>query len=118
MGGCHRSPPPPKQPKVDIGKVDIWIIHFYAVNVNAPKITGQTAHYLDNLANKSDRISLTKEAAQSIINNNKLVLYQTDRKTLKFLSENGYVILNLDNEIVTAVPEKLRKKYRTYLGED
>ena len=27
-GGCHLLLPPPKQPKVDIGKVDIGIIHF------------------------------------------------------------------------------------------
>lgn len=90
----------------------------YAVKIASPKITGQTAHYLDNLANKSDRRLLTKEASQSIIDNSKLTLYQTDRETLKFLSESGYVVLNLDNQIVTAVPEKMRKKYRDFLEVD
>ena len=42
-------------------------------------------------------------------------MYQTDRQTLKFLADNGYVMLNTKNEIVTVVPEKLRKKYRDYL---
>lgn len=55
------------------------------------------------------------EAAQSIIDNSKLTLYQTDRQTIKFLADNGYVMLNTKKEIVTAVPEKLRKKYRDYL---
>ena len=55
------------------------------------------------------------EAAQGIIDNSKLTLYQTERQTIKFLADNGYVMLNTKKEIVTAVPEKLRKKYRDYL---
>ena len=55
------------------------------------------------------------ETAQDIINNSRLTLYQTDRQTLKFLADKGYVMLNTKNEIVTVVPEKLRKKYRDYL---
>ena len=74
-----------------------------------------TDHFITNLSIKPDRALLTIEASQSIINNSRLVLYQTDRNTLKFLSEDGYVVLSMDGNIVTAVPEKMRKKYRDYL---
>lgn len=75
---------------------------------------GKTTFW-DNLEGKADRSGLNIEAAQSIIDNSKLTLYQTDRQTLKFLADNGYVMLNTKREVVTTVPEKLRKKYRVYL---
>ena len=87
----------------------------YQVNLSPPAISGTTQHFRDNLSSKTDRKSLTVGAAQSIINNNRLVLYQTDRKTLKFLADNGYAVLNLQGKLVTAVPEKFKKKYKDYL---
>ena len=60
---------------------------------------------------------MNEEAAQRIIDNSRLTLYQADRQNLKFLSDEGYVIINVNREVVTIVPEKLRKKYRDYLGE-
>lgn len=87
----------------------------YVIDVGKPQISGAKQHFWDNLENRPDRSSLNLEAAQDIINNSRLTLYQTDRQTLKFLADNGYVMLNTKNEIVTVVPEKLRKKYRDYL---
>lgn len=87
----------------------------YVIDVGTPKIAGAKQHFWDNLETRSDRSDLNLEAAQGIIDNSKLTLYQTDRQTIKFLADNGYVMLNTKKEIVTAVPEKLRKKYRDYL---
>lgn len=87
----------------------------YVIDVGKPQITGAKQHFWDNLETKADRGDLNLDAAQNIIDNNRLTLYQTDRQTLKFLADNGYVMLNMKNEIVTVVPEKLRKKYRDYL---
>lgn len=87
----------------------------YQVQLSPPQINSVTDHFAKNLTKKPDRAALTIEASQSIINNSRLVLYQTDRNTLKFLADNGYVVLSVDGNIVTAVPEKLRKKYRDYL---
>lgn len=87
----------------------------YQVQLDPPQISGVTDHFANNLTMKPDRSALTIEASQSIINNSRLVLYQTDRITLKFLADSGYVVLSVDGKIVTAVPEKLRKKYRDYL---
>lgn len=87
----------------------------YVIDVGKPQITGAKQHFWDNLETKVDRSGLNLDAAQNIIDNNRLTLYQTDRQTLKFLADNGYVMLNMKNEIVTVVPEKLRKKYRDYL---
>lgn len=87
----------------------------YQVQLDPPQISGVTDHFANNLTMKPDRSALTIEASQSIINNSRLVLYQTDRNTLKFLADSGYVVLSVDGKIVTAVPEKLRKKYRDYL---
>ena len=36
-------------------------------------------------------------------------------ETIPFLSDKGYVVINMKKEAVTVVPEKLRKKYRDYL---
>ena len=85
------------------------------MQLDPPQISGVTDHFAKNLALKPDRAALTIESSQRIINNSRLVLYQTDRNTLKFLADNGYVVLSADGKIVTAVPEKLRKKYRDYL---
>ena len=87
----------------------------YVVSMETPVIADASKHFLENLSKKADRAGLTIESAQDIINNNKLVIYQADRKTLKFLSDKGYAVLNLQKTLVTAVPEKLRKRYRDYL---
>ena len=87
----------------------------YEVSLETPSIAKTRVHFQDNLKNKEDRKTLTLEESQNIINNRKLVLYQTDRQTLKFLSDNGYAVLNMNKELVTAVPEKLRSKYKKYL---
>lgn len=100
------------------GKIDVikkFSDRQYQVRLDKPAISGTRVHFDENLANKPDRMPLTKEAAQSIIDNSKLTLYQTDRKTLKFLADNGYAVLNMNKELVTAVPEKLRMKYRDFL---
>lgn len=97
--------------------VDKFSARQYVVDVGKPKISGARQHFWDNLEGKADRNGLNIEAAQNIINNSKLTLYQTDRQTLKFLADNGYVMLNTRREVVTAVPEKLRKKYCVYLEE-
>ena len=63
-------------------------------------------HAVDNLINKPDRAGMTQEQAQTFVDSAKLTLYQQDRKNLKFLAQNGYSILNLNHELVTAVPQK------------
>jgi DNA-binding transcriptional MerR regulator len=87
----------------------------YVVKLDPPTISGVTQHFSDNLITRPDRAGLTIEAAQGIINSSKIVLYQPSNSTLKFLADNGYAVLNMQGKIVTAVPEKLRKKYRDYL---
>ena len=47
-----------------------------------------------------------------------MTLFQWDRRTIKFLSDNGYAVLNTRKELVTAVPQKWRKKYDKYLKEE
>lgn len=87
----------------------------YVVELKAPTISGVTQHFLDNLSTKPDRFNLTVDVAQSIIDKNVLALWQTQKKTIKFLSYDGYAVLNIQKKLITAVPEKLRKKYRDYL---
>lgn len=106
---------PLKKYQGDIQVVGKFSPKEYLVKIDPPTISGVTQHFSDNLANKSDRAGLTIESAQSIINTSKLVLYQPNNLTLKFLADSGYVVLNMQGKIVTAVPEKLRKKYRDYL---
>ena len=85
------------------------------VDAGKPTITGMRVHAVDNLINKPDRAGMTQEQAQTFVDSAKLTLYQQDRKNLKFLAQNGYSILNLNHELVTAVPQKWRKKYDQYL---
>ena len=76
------------------------------VDAGKPTITGMRVHAVDNLINKPDRAGMTQEQAQTFVDSAKLTLYQQDRKNLKFLAQNGYSILNLNHELVTAVPQK------------
>lgn len=106
---------PLKEYRGDIRVVGQFSAKEYVVKLDPPTISGVTQHFSDNLINRPDRAGLTIEAAQGIINSSKIVLYQPSNSTLKFLADNGYAVLNMQGKIVTAVPEKLRKKYRDYL---
>lgn len=90
----------------------------FIVDAGKPIIVSHTGHSLDNLQSKTDRASMTIEEAQKFVDNAKLTLFQWDRRTIKFLSDNGYAVLNTKNELVTAVPQKWRKKYDKYLKEE
>ena len=87
------------------------------VDAGRPTIQGMTAHAIDNQQAKSDRAEMTIEKAQEFVNASILTIYQLERETLKFLAQEGYAVLNFDNELVTAVPQKWRKKYDKYLQE-
>lgn len=86
------------------------------VEAGKPRIVAIRQHARDNLERKSDRAEMTTERAQTFVDEAKLVLYQIPRETLKFLSQEGYTVLNLQHELVTSVPQKWRKKYDKYLG--
>lgn len=90
----------------------------FIVDAGMPTIMGHTGHSLDNLQRKPDRANMTIEEAQKFVDNAKLTLLQWDRKTIKFLSDNGYAVINTKNELVTAVPQKWRKKYDKHLKEE
>lgn len=99
----------------EIKVVDRFSPRQYVVKLKLPHISKARHHVFDNEELKQDRKGLNVETAQDIIDSSKLVLYQSDRETLKFLSEIGYAVINMKKEVVTIVPEKLRKKYRNYL---
>lgn len=106
---------PLKEYQGNISVVEKFSMRQYVVQVEPPTISRTTQHFEENLSTRKDRSWLTVEAAQDIINNNRLVIYQTDRKTLKFIADNGYAVLGMEKQLITAVPEKIRKKYRDYL---
>lgn len=83
----------------------------FVVDAGTPTVKGYTGHALSNLQSKKDREGMTITKAQEFVDNAKLTVFQWDRETLKFLSENGYSVLNMDGYLVTAVPQKWRKKY-------
>lgn len=85
------------------------------VSAGHPSIIGETIHAKANRETKIDRADMTIEQAQEFVDKAKLTIYQVDRNNLKFLAESGYAILNLDHKLVTAVPQKWRKKYDKYL---
>ena len=87
------------------------------VDAGRPAIVSSTSHAIENQQVKADRADMTVEKAQEFVNNAKLTLYQEDRATLKFLAEEGYAVLNFDHQLVTAVPQKWRKKFDKYLEE-
>lgn len=88
------------------------------VSAGAPKIVSESAHAAESRAVKTDRADMTAERAQSFVDSAKLTLYQPERQTLKFMAEDGYAVLNFDHKLVTAVPQKWRKKYDDYLEEN
>lgn len=85
------------------------------VDAGKPRIVNERHHAIDNRIQKPDRVDMDMERAQSFVDNSKLTLYAHDRETIKFLSENGYAVLNFDHELITAVPQKWRKKYNQYI---
>ncbi|MEG0852687.1 MAG: hypothetical protein RSF82_02365 [Angelakisella sp.] len=87
------------------------------VDAGKPTIVGMRVHAQENLICKPDRADMTQERARSFVDHAKLTLYQQDRENLKFLAEDGYSIVNLQHELVTAVPQKWRKKYNQYIEE-
>lgn len=87
------------------------------VDAGKPIIQGATAHAVDNQQVKSDRTEMTVEKAQEFVDLAKLTIYQQERETLKFLAQEGYAVLNFDHHLVTAVPQKWRKKYDKYIQE-
>lgn len=89
----------------------------YVVDAGKPVIASITKHFSENLAQKADRAGLQLEQVQNIIEKSRLTIYQTDRNVLKFIADEGYAVLGLQRQLVTAVPEKIRKKYRDYLEE-
>lgn len=90
----------------------------YSVENYNPAIEKMTQHAEDNLINKNDRVNMTTQKAQDFVENAKLVLYDSQRKTVKFMAKDGYSVLNLNNVLVTAVPQKWRNKYNKYLKEE
>ncbi len=64
---------------------------------------------MDNLKNKPDRADMTMQTAQKFVDDAKLTVFQSGKNTLKFLSDDGYAVLNFDGDLVTSVPQKWRK---------
>lgn len=87
------------------------------VDAGKPTIQSATLHAAENQQIKSDRSEMTIEKAQELVDIAKLTIYQQERETLKFLAQEGYAVLNFDHHLVTAVPQKWRKKYDKYLQE-
>ncbi len=89
------------------------------VDAGMPNIRGETNHAGENRNNKLDRADMTMERAQQFVSLSKLTLYQHEKQTVKFLADEGYTVLSVDNRLITAVPQKWRKKYDKYLaGEE
>lgn len=80
-------------------------------------ISDMRKHAVDNLIKKSDRKEMTIEKAQQFVDNAKLVLYRNSNKSFKYIADNGYCVLNDKKEVITAVPQKWRKKYNKYIKE-
>lgn len=102
----------------NIELVDKVSDNLYSVKNYKPDIKDMTQHAKDNLQNKIDRSSMTAEKAKEFIDNAKLVVFDSQRHTIKFMAQDGYSVLNFDNILVTAVPQKWRNKYNKYLKEE
>ena len=87
------------------------------VDAGRPKITQETKHAAENRENKADREEMNIETAQRFVESAKLVLFQQEKQTIKFLSEEGYAVLNLENKLITAVPQRWRKKYDKFVED-
>ena len=88
------------------------------VDAGSPEITGMRTHAVQNLLYKSDRKEMTLEQAQAFVNQARLTLYYPSNETLKFYANDGYAVLNFKHELVTAVPQKWRKKLNQYVKEE
>ena len=85
------------------------------VSAGKPVITGESWHAASNRENKADRADMTIERAQHFVDNAKLTLFQEGNSALKFIANDGYTVLNFSGELITAVPQKWRRKYDQYL---
>lgn len=85
------------------------------VKTESPQLVKMTKHAKENLDTRLDRADMTLETAQSFIDQAKLVVYQPNNNTLKYLSDNGYAVVNMEGDLVTAVPQKWRKKYDPFV---
>lgn len=85
---------------------------------NKPTIIGMRQHAIDNIAKKSDRKTMTQENAQRLVNDAKLIVFRKSNRTFKYIADDGYCSLNENYEVVTAVPQKWRKKYDKYLKKE
>lgn len=88
------------------------------VDAGKPQIVSMRQHAVDNLFTRPDRKDMSVEQAQLFVDNAKLTIYQVMRESIKFLAQDGYAVLNFQNELVTAVPQKWRKKYDKFIGGD
>lgn len=88
-----------------------------AVDAGTPTITGETKHFIENRENKADRAGMDLESTRQLIQSAKLALYQQKRLTIKFIAEDGYAVLSLNGKLVTAVPQRWRKKYDKILED-
>lgn len=85
------------------------------VDAGRPTIKGERIHALQNREVKADRVEMTIEKAQEFVDGALLTVFRPKDSSLKFLSLDGYAALNFDHELITAVPQKWRKKYDQYL---
>lgn len=85
---------------------------------NKPTIIGMRQHAIDNITKKSDRKTMTQEKAQRLVNDAKLIVFRKSNRTFKYIADDGYCSLNENYEVVTAVPQKWRKKYDKYLKKE
>lgn len=82
------------------------------------KIAGMSQHAVNNVKTKSDRKMMTQRKAQELVDNAKIVVFRKSNRTFKYIAEEGYCSINDRNEVVTAVPQKWRKKYDQYLDKE
>lgn len=84
------------------------------IDAGKPRILGARQHFWDNIENKIDRMGLTIEAAQSIIDHSKLTLYQPDKAVLKFIADTGYTIINTKKSCYNCARKDAKKVSRLF----
>jgi hypothetical protein len=95
-----------------------WINYKEAlVEIKPCKLKGEKLHAIENRLTKPDRRDMTLEKSQELVNNAKICIFQADRNTVKYMAAEGYAIANLEEDLITSVPQKWRKKYDIYLED-
>ena len=61
---------------------------------------------------------MTQEKAQELVDNAKIVVFRKSNRTFKHIATDGYSVINNKQEVVTAVPQKWRKKYDKYIEKE